>query len=101
MATASPSSSAKRLSSVSVSAFFAARACVFLLFVCCLPLFFPIVGEPLRIVVADEGARMAGGEPAPKDALPHPIGQRLQAERVGDMAAAFADRAGSMDTPWP
>ena len=54
------------------------------------------VRQPLRIMMADQSARVAGAQTAGMDMLLDPIGQRLQPQHIGDMAAALADHAGDV-----
>src|SRR5665213_2110877 len=54
------------------------------------------VRQPLRIVMADQSARVTGAEAAGMDVLLDTIGQRLKPQRIGNMAAAFADHAGDI-----
>ena len=52
--------------------------------------------EPLRIVMTHQGAGVTGVQPARPDMFLDPIGQRLQPQCIGNVAAALADHAGNV-----
>ena len=52
--------------------------------------------EPLRIVMTHQGAGVTGAQPARLDMFLDPIGQRLQPQCIGNVAAALADHAGNV-----
>lgn len=54
------------------------------------------VCQALSIVMAHQSARLAGVEATGMDMVPDSIGERLQPQRIGNMAAAFADHAGDV-----
>ena len=57
--------------------------------------------EPLGLRAADQGSRVAGRQAAVRDQRLHGVGQREQAQGVGDVAAALADALASSSWVWP
>ena len=51
------------------------------------------IRQPFRVMIADKSARVAGTETTGIYMFFDPIGQRLQPQHVGDMAAALAHHA--------
>ena len=54
------------------------------------------VGQLFGVRLADQHARMPGGELAGIDVGLHALGELQQPQRVGDMAAALADDLGDV-----